>query len=379
MIQRIFIPFIICLLMISCTAGKKALERGDYYNATLLAANRLRSNPNSEKALQAVKEGYPMAINYFQGKIDNALTANNPFKYSEVVGYYESMNKLSDEVSRCPAALKVLPKVNFYANELGHAKTAAAEEQYNAGLNNEKINTRLSWKDATMNYRQAAIFSPGYKDIDQRIEIAKQNATLKVIVEQIQVTRKYQLTSDFFLNQVIESLVRNRPNEFVAYYSPESAEKAGIKKPDQLLRMNFDEFVIGQVYDKESTSELSRDSVEVGTVTLPDGKKMKAYNTVKAKLTIYRRELISNGVLDVSIIDLAKNNVISQRKFPGQFVWFVEWGSYKGDERALNKDQLAICNSKPRQAPGPQDLFVEFTKPIFNQLGPFLRSFYQKY
>ena len=379
MIQRIFIPLIISLILISCTAGKKALERGDYYNATLLAANRLRSNPNSEKALQAVKEGYPMAINYFQGKIDNALTANNPFKYSEVVGYYESMNKLSDEVSRCPAALKVLPKVNYYSNELAQTKTLAAEEQYNAGLNNEKMNTRLSWKDAFINYRQANLFSPGYKDTDRRMALAKENATLKVIVEQIQVTRKYQLTADFFLNQVIESLTRNRPNEFVAYYSPESAERAGVKKPDQLLRMNFDEFVVGQVYDKESTTDLSRDSVEVGTVTLPDGKKMKAYNTVKAKLTISRRELISNGVLDVSIIDLAKNNVISQRKFPGQFVWFVEWGSYKGDERALTNEQIAACNRKPISPPGPQDLFIEFTKPIFNQVGPFLRSFYQKY
>ena len=379
MIQRLFVPLVICLLMISCTAGKKALERGDYYNATLLAANRLRSNPNSEKALQAVKEGYPMALNYFQGKIDNALTANNPFKYSEVVGYYENMNHLSDEVSRCPAALKVLPKVNYYSNELAQTKALAAEEQYNAGLNNEKINTRNSWKDAFMNYRQPSQFSPGYKDTDRRMEIAKENATLNVIVEQIQVTRKYQLTSDFFLNQIIESLTRNRPNEFVAYYSPESAERAGVKKPDQLLRMNFDEFVVGQVYDKESTTELSRDSVEVGTVTLPDGKKLKAYNTVKAKMTVFRRELISNGVLDVSIIDLAKNNVISQRKFPGQFVWFAEWGSFKGDERALNTNQLAICNSKPRPAPGPQDLFVEFTKPIFNQVGPFLRSFYQNY
>ena len=143
--------------------------------------------------------------------------------------------------------------------------------------------------------------------------------------------------------------------------------------------MSFDDFVIGQVYDKESVHEVRRDSVEVGTVTLANGNKMKAYNTVRAKLTVYHRELISNGILDVTIIDLLQNNVISQRKFPGQFVWSVEWGSFNGDERALSDKQFAICKRKPSPPPGPQDLFIEFTKPIFNQVTPFLKSFYQKY
>jgi len=372
-------PFIIWLLLLSCSSGKKAFERGDYFNATLQAVNRLRSNPNSEKALQAVKDSYPMSLTWFQGKIDDALSTNSPFKYSEVVDYYEKMNRLSDEISRCPAALNIFPKVNYFTGELEQTRKLAAEEQYQAGLVNEKINSRLAWKDAYFNFKQVDRFAPGYKDVKRRLDEAKYNATIKVIVEQIPVPRAYQLTSDFFLRQMIENLMRYRPNEFVEYYSPESADKAKINNPDQLLKMSFDDFVIGQVYDKESVHEVTRDSVEVGTVTLADGKKMKAYNTVRAKLKINHRELISNGVLDVTIIDLLQNNVISQRKFPGQFVWSMEWGSFNGDERALNDKQFAMCKRKPSPPPGPQDLFIEFTKPIFNQVTPFLKSFYQKY
>jgi len=364
---------------LSCSSGKKAFERGDYFNATLQAVNRLRSNPNSDKALQAVKDSYPMSLSYFQGKIDYALSTNSPFKYSEVVDYYEKMNRLSDEISRCPAALNVFPKLNYYTSELAQTRKLAAEEQYQAGLENEKINTRLAWKDAYFNFQQTDRFAPGYKDVKRRMDDAKYNATLKVIVGQIAVPRAYQLSSDFFLNQIIENLMRYRPNEFVEYYSPEAADNARIKNPDQLLKMSFDDFVVGQIYDKESVRELRRDSVEVGTVTLADGKKVKAYNTVKAKLIVNRRELISNGVLDVTIVDLAKNSVVSQRKFPGQYVWFVEWGTFNGDERALNDKEFAMCKRKPSPPPGPQDLFIEFTKPIFNQVTPFLKSFYQKY
>lgn len=370
---------VICLFLMSCSSGKKALERGDYFGATMQAVNRLRSNPKQEKALQAVKDGYPMSLSYFQGKIDNALIANAAFKYTEVVGYYEKMNRLSDEISRCPAALTIFPKVNYFTTELAQSRELAAEEQYNAGLANEMLKTRLAWKNAYFNYVQTEHFAPDYKDVRHRLEIAKYNATWKVVVEQIKVSNKYQLTSDFFLNQIIENLERNRPNELVAYYSPESAEKEGLKYPDQLLRMNFDDFVVGQVRDKETIQDVSRDSVEVGSVTTKDGQKLKAYNTVKAKLTTKRRELISKGVLDVIIMDLAGNKVVSQQKFPGQFVWFMEWGSFNGDERALTKEQLDRCKRKPIPPPEPQALFVEFTKPIFNQVTPFLKSFYRQY
>jgi tetratricopeptide (TPR) repeat protein len=366
-------------ILFSCSTGKKALQRGDYSAATLQAVNRLRNNPNSSKATQAVKESYPLALSYFQSKIDNALNGDNSFKYSEAVNYYELMNRLSDEISRCPAALKIFPNLKYYTAELSQSKKLAAEEQYTAGLKNEAINTRLSWKEAFLNYQQADRFSPGYKDIRKRMEEARFNATLRVIVEQIRVAGNYQLTSDFFLNQIVENLTQNRPNQFVEYFSPKSAEKAGLKNPDQILRMSFDEFVIGQIHDKETIKELSRDSVEVGTVTLADGKKVKAYNTVKAKLKVNRRELISNGILDVTIIELPLKRVITQKKFPGEYVWFSEWGSFNGDERALNNKQLAICKQKPLDPPGPQDLFVGFTTPIFNQVTPFLKSFFQQY
>ena len=372
----LLIPF---LLMISCSSGKKALERGDYYNATLLAVNRLRSNPNSDKALLAVKDSYPLSLNFFQNRIDNTLNSNSLFKYTEVADYYEKVNHLSDEIGLCPAALNQFSKLKYYNSELIQVRKLAAEEQYNAGLMNEKLNTRLSWKDAYLNYQRANQFSSGYKDVLHHLETAKYNATLRVVVEPILVPRKYQLTSDFFYNQIVEHLKLKDPNEFVEFYTPASANQSDIKVQDQVVKMDFDDFVVGQVYDKESVREVVRDSVNVGLVTTPDGRRVKSYKTVKAWLMVNRRELISKGILDVSILDLSLNTVISERKFPGQFVWSVEWGSYKGDERALTEKELAICRHKPVLPPQPQDLFIEFTKPIYNQVTSFLKTFYKQY
>lgn len=377
--RTLIISILAVSLLISCSTGKKAYERGDYFNATIQAVNRLRSNPDSEKARAALERSYPAALQYYQEKINNALQSNRQFRHSETVDYYELLNHMADEIRRCPAALQLFPDPKSFDSELATAKYNAAEEHYQAGLGNEKLNERSSWKKAYYNFQDADCFVPGFKDAKQRMQTAYLNATWKVIVEPITVPTAYQLTSDFFRNQVIEFLKNERPNEFVEYYTPESAEKAGIKVPDQVLRMSFDQFVVGNVYDKETIIELSRDSVETGTVRLPDGTVHKVYGTVKARLRTFHRELISNGLLDVSVIDWPRNQLATERKFPGQFVWYTEWATFNGDERALSKEQLALCSRVPVPPPAPQNLFIEFTKPIFNQVSPYLQSYFSRF
>ena len=377
--KQLTISVLVSLLLLSCATGKKAYERGDYFNATIQAVNRLRGNPGSEKAMDALRRSYPAALDYFQEKIGNALRSNRQFRYSEIVDYYVLMNHMAEEIRRCPAALNLFPDPRSFESELADAKYKAAEEHYLAGLDNEMLNTRASWKNAYRSFNEADCFVPGFKDAKERMQTAYLNATWKVIVEPIPVPNAYQLTSDFFRNQIIEFLKNERPNEFVEYYTPESAENAGIKKPDQVLRMSFDQFVIGQVHDKETIMDLSRDSMETGTVRLPDGTIRTVYGTVKAKLHIFHRELISNGLLDVSVIDWPIDQLAVERKFPGQFVWYIEWATFNGDERALSKEQLALCSKVPAPPPGPQNLFIEFTRPIFKQVSPYLQSYFSRY
>jgi hypothetical protein len=55
------------------------------------------------------------------------------------------------------------------------------------------------------------------------------------------------------------------------------------------------------------------------------------------------------------------------------------WGKFNGDERALTDQQISLCKRKELQPPEAQDLFLEFTKPIYNQLIPSLQGFYRNY
>ncbi len=79
------------------------------------------------------------------------------------------------------------------------------------------------------------------------------------------------------------------------------------------------------------------------------------------------------------ILDAQTKGVLKHQKFTGQYVWVSNWARYNGDDRALTEKQLQLCQSKETQPPVPQDLFLEFTRPLYDQLIPTIRSFYQNY
>jgi hypothetical protein len=130
--------------------------------------------------------------------------------------------------------------------------------------------------------------------------------------------------------------------------------------------------------ETKASTDLSRDSVKVGTTNI-NGRSHDVYGTVKATLTTFRREVISQGVLSAKVITTGNNRVEDNKNFPGKFTWFNEWATYKGDDRALTDKQKKMCKSDPVMPPPQQDLFVEFTKPIFNQTVTFVKNFYNKY
>jgi hypothetical protein len=83
-------------------------------------------------------------------------------------------------------------------------------------------------------------------------------------------------------------------------------------------------------------------------------------------------------LLDFQIKDM-NGVVISQEKMPGTFVWLDTWGIYRGDERALTEQDKVLLNRRESIPPPPQDLFIEFTKPIYSQLISKVRNFYSRY
>jgi hypothetical protein len=369
------------VLLTACkSTGQKALSKGDYYTACLQAIEKLRSSPDNAKAASALEQAYPLAVDYTQRETERLLASpSNPQRFLMIFNLYGQMNDIAIQLSRCPAGLQLIPHADYYTSQLESARNMAAEESYQIAENHLRSGTRQAAKTAYLQYLQVNSIIPGYKDVASKLQEAKWQATLKVVLEQAPIEGQYKISADFFQTKVFEYFSTSIRNEFIQVFSPEEAETNKLK-PDQLIRLRFLDFTVGQLSQSKNTRQVTRDSVATGTYKDTKGEDHTVYGTVKATLTTHTVKLSSSGLLEASIINYASNTVLSQQRFPGTYVWSDSWASFNGDERALNNHELNLCKrSEPSPAPPPQELFVLFTEPIYINLTKFIQHYYRNY
>lgn len=421
----------------SCSSSKKSFESGNYYASVMQSVAKLRKSPNNKKASEILTQAYPMAVDFYMNQVNRMKDSQDQFKNGKIVDSYKMLNNMHDEIRRSPAALQIIPNPEDYYNQLKYHTREAAAERYTAGEEALAMESRPYAIEAYQHFIQADLYQPSYLDVKNKIDEARYFATLKVLVEQVPVpSMQAGLSAQFFQDQIEQFLFNYQDNEFIRFYA---AQDQNLKDPDQILVFQFDDFVVGQVNNQERIIEASQDSViiakipkstvenqtpqeqkltichsppgnpenkqtiEVGTsalqahldhgdkigpcdggtvtasnsnVRVPKEEYINVYSTVKATFRENTRQVISRGLLSMRIMDAKSNTVVLHDKFPGEFVWINQWGSFNGDERALTKEQLNIANQRPMQPPPPQTLFIEFCKPIYGQVTSKVRGYY---
>jgi tetratricopeptide (TPR) repeat protein len=377
---------IILLLFSACNSGKKALERGNYEEAVLTAIDRLRQRPNSDKAREVLAKAYPRFVNYNRDRIRQLRHSGDPFRWERIMEYYREINAVYDEIQRAPAAVQVIGSPLLFTAEYEEARIEAAEARYALGkglLPAARAGDRNAAKEAYDHFSTADELYGGFRDARGLALEARELALIQVVVSPIPMpARSLEISNEFFYNKIMEYLQGQRFSPFIEFYSLREAEAIALQA-DQQIEMAFDEFVVGQAFVKETVENRSRDSVVIGTVdVVEDGEKVKkdVYGTVKAEVHLFEKAIDSRGLLDLKVIGVPSDVVLAQEKFPGSFTWIDYWGFFNGDERALTgKDKRRLRNQREVMPPPPQDLFIEFTEPIYQDVTRFLRHFYSNY
>jgi hypothetical protein len=374
--HRFWIYLILFITFSACSTGKKALQKGDYFSAVTKAVERLKSSPDNKNATSVLKEGYPMTLDWTQEEMDLILSSNNRFKWESAINLMQQVNQLSELIRSTPAARKIVANPKTYTTELNTAFEKAAEERYNAGVAELEINTRESARKAVDHFYRADQLIGNYKNTRELMAEAKEIATLRVVVQAIPVrTQKYRLSSEFFYNQVFEYLNNQyRSSGFVSFYSPAQAEKVNLNHPDFIVDMEFFDFSVDNLVRSEKEEKLEKQvKVETRDTTRIE------YKKYVAKLKTYTDQVISAGRLRVRIYDNATDKLLTDEIVPGSFTWVNEYAIFVGDIEALDNKQLELIKRKTLPLPPEQDLFIEFTKPIYNQVTQNLNRFFRKY
>jgi len=277
--KKLILPVLIvlCALAVdSCSSGKQAFEKGNYDEAVLKAINRLRKSPNNKKAAETLSESYPLTIRWHEDNIARVKSSIDEFKWERVVAEYQQINNLYNQLSRCPACLRIVPNAVSYQGPLNQAREQAAEIRYAKGeqllARAKETHNRNEAREAYQHYAVSANMMGEYKDIRDKMAEAKWIATLKVLVEPIPMhSRNLQISNEFFENKILEFLETMPVNEFVQFYSAKEAKNIGLEHPDQIIQLQFDDFVLGQVYLKEKEIQMIKDSVVLAVIKAHHG------------------------------------------------------------------------------------------------------------
>ncbi|MFT4521508.1 MAG: hypothetical protein ACI8ZN_000445 [Bacteroidia bacterium] len=350
----------------SCASGKKRFEQGDYDTATYQAINRLRKDPDNKKAIKYLPMAYNHAVNFHLDQIKILKASEQEFKNDDIVMHYSVLNDLYNQLVQCPKCLKVVKQPKMFQTEFNDASLAASKAHFNAGLRELNLDTKQSGRNAYHHFSHAKSFTPSYFKIDEYLEQSLNLGTVHVLMEDIPIhSRNVSLTNEFFQNQMLEAAQRLNYT-FVRFYR-QADLNASNRNPDEVLVMLFDDFVVGQTLLKEKETQITRDSVIIGKTSTSEGEK-DVYGTAKAKYFYYEKIITSTGLLDFKVVDAYTGATLLQRKLPGTYIWKTDWANYQGMEEALTKEQLNLCRKKEIRPPAPQDLFVSFTQPIYNQV-----------
>ncbi|RZK13818.1 MAG: hypothetical protein EOO43_17300, partial [Flavobacterium sp.] len=219
-ISRLRYFLYLSILIVGCTTGKNALQKGDYDAAVSKAVDRLRSSPQNKEAMQVLPQAFDLALQTHLRKIDEAKISADALKWETILYNYQRINQLSDEVNSCPSCLSLVPNPPKYVKEFEDSKYQAAEARYLLGERALRENNRQSAKIAYNHFLKAESLYPSLKGLKDKIEDAYWAAVLKVVVQPAVINgNAYRLSNDYFQQQITNYLATYRGNSFVRFYT----------------------------------------------------------------------------------------------------------------------------------------------------------------
>ena len=436
----------ICLILTGCISSKRHYQRGEYDLAVKKATSKLLKRADKEKEIYILELAYAKAMARDRARIDFLKLEDRPNMWEEVYKRYLNMKNRQSLVNPLiplvvPSTGKVVDfKLENFDSEIINAKKNATEYHYQLGvelLNNEE-RTRPDARKAYFEFKNVKRFYPNYKDLNKRMQQAKNLATVKVVVE---VSQQFdqQVNSLFFKNEVNNFIASLKDRSFLAFYTQQEVNEMGINDPDHIIQLTFRDFSFSPVRITEEHNDVMRENVFVG---IREGNRLKKgadkinichkeikqdqaiyrsmtteaqdwlchkehgdylgncvrpnaistanaeeeaitmeeiFGTLRAHIDINQKLLDAFAKLEFKIIDAKSGKAINRGNFTGEFHWQCTWGYFNGDPMALTEDQLAITRMQEQNPPYPQSLFIESSKPIFSQVMERVRTFYNKY
>jgi hypothetical protein len=361
--KQIYYPFLfLSVFLAGCASGKRQLEHGNYDLAVQQAVKRLQQKPGHIKSSKVLKDAYRLAVETHFTKVESYDLSNDSYKWVYIAEEYRAIDNLNRIIREYPKYSRLLELTNV-TEELRKSELEASKSYFNRGLELLQRNTREDARMAYYEFLNAARYDKRNNEIERMIAASREAGTLKVAIEfpATESNSYFIPTTDLFYAVINEARAYNFT--FLRIVDPVNESYV----PDQIIRMNFDEIFVGQVYQNQQIERFVKDSVRLGEVNINDSTRVPVYGPVEATLRTYTKTISSSGVLNLQRIDGKSGTLLNRSRIPANYNWTSKWADFRGDQRALNQNQLDLASRQEPPTPAPQWLFVQMSQPLLDQ------------
>jgi len=358
-----------CVLLAACSSGKKRLEQGDYDTAVYKAVKRLQQKPQYNKAENVLREAYTRAVNEHMEVIAYHDNTDNIYKYDNMLREYEQINYLNTSIRRYPL-YKDLVTLTDVKEELAFVQGEAALVYKVEGQRLLDMRDKKRARDAYYSFVRANKIVPGIVPATL-LDIAQEAGTMNVVLEFSNTSPYQSYNTDRVWSDVMSNF-RNTRYRFLRVVEPGELEDT----PDEIVQITMEDAFISGVDFRRNKFEVSKDDVYMGEAETDSGEVVKVYGTVTAHYIEFCKTINSRASLHVQRIDGRTAAVHSRQVFPSSYHWTEKWATYRGDKRALNKDQLQFARRSEPNPPSTEWMFAQASKPLVGRSLSFLRDQY---
>lgn len=365
----------VLLLVLTSCVGRKQIEKqlhsGDYDLAISNALKKLENNKDKKRKqsyVMMLQDAFYKVVEQDHTNLNHLTKDGNPELYETIYNTYLDLN------SRQNAIKRVLPlqiggqnlelDFNDYSNQIINYRTKVSEYKYTQAKQLMTTNDKFYNRDAYELLQSIEAINPNYKNVRELMNEAHFKGTDFVLVTIQNQTRQIlpqRLEADLLnfdtygLDQFWTTYHANADYNLEYDYAMDLQLQRINISPEhvterQLLRQK--NIVDGWEYVLDANGNVAKDSLG------NDIKQDKIVN-IKARFFEINQLKSTQVIAKVVYTDLKQNQILDNFNIDSQFVFENTFGTVKGDQRALNNDDLRLLKNKQVLFPSNEQMVYD--------------------
>lgn len=376
--------------MTACSTRKqveKSINTGNYDQAITNALDKLDTNKNKKSKADLIvmlKDAYIKATDRDLSQIAFLKKDNNPENYQKIYETYMALKSRQEAIKPfMPLQVngKTIPfKFNDYTNAIIDYKEKTSDFLYEKGLSLLDSDAKANIREAYNIYSYIESINPNYEKTREFMDEAHFRGTDFVLVNIENQTNQIipsRLEADL-LNFDTYGL-----NQFWTVYHAQQDQHISY---DYAMTLQLKHINISPEQVKEKQSLLERDIVDgwqykldrKGNVmkdSLGNDIKVDKIVKVKARFSEFKQLKSSEILGNVIYVDLKTNQMVQQFPISSGYTFLNRFAAFKGDKRALTKDDLNLLNNRRVPFPSNEQMVYDTGEDLKAKLKAIIRKF----